>query len=143
MLRREAAAVLAIDRLCYETPWLASELEAIRESRDAWLYVAEAGKAEAVVGYMAVERRRNTLHLLRLGVAPPWRRQGIGGQLAAKLISLLSVRDPSLAIACVDERQTSGHKFLSACEWTATGVEPAYFVDGDERRDAYRFVFEV
>jgi ribosomal-protein-alanine N-acetyltransferase len=95
--------------------------------------VAECG--EKVVGFMIYELHKAKLHILNFAVHADWRRQSVGGQMVAKLISKLSSHRRTRITLEVRESNLAAQVFFSKQGFRAVRVLRAFYEDSGE--DAY------
>jgi len=83
MRHADLAAVLAIERNAFPTPWTAAFFEKELSTPFARLVVAITphGWQEQVVGYTCRWRVTDEVHLLNVAVHPAWRGRGVGRRL--------------------------------------------------------------
>ena len=95
----EAGEAAALEALCFSDPWSRESLAAgIAEGRLLCLLVRRAGRP---AGYCAAELVLDEGELLRICVAEPYRREGIGRQL----LEALFARCPQTASWYLEVRQ--------------------------------------
>jgi [ribosomal protein S18]-alanine N-acetyltransferase len=123
MIRRDVASVLAIEEQGTREPWSEETLLEALRAGDTIGMVAEDGE-DRIVGHMVYTLHKKRLELVRLVVAPEFRRRGVGRQLVAKLLGKLdSHRRPKL-VAHVDERDLDVCLLFRECGLIArTGPE--------------------
>lgn len=85
MVPEDVPAVMAIDRLCFRTPW--SETAYRREIDNAASYYLVARLNGRVVGYAGAWLVADEMHITTLGVDPQHRRRGIGERLLAAMLT--------------------------------------------------------
>src|SRR5436190_19278329 len=100
--------------------------------------VAEHG--EKVVGFMIYELHKSKLHILNFAVHPQWRRQCVGSQMVAKLISKLSSHRRTRITLEVRETNLPAQLFFSKQEFRAVRVLRAFY--GDSGEDAFLMQYQ-
>jgi len=88
MIRRDMPEVLDIEGESFEFPWLEDDFIRCLRQRNCIGMVAEHD--DRVVGFMIYELHKTRLHILNFAVGDSFRQQGVGRQMASKLISKLS-----------------------------------------------------
>lgn len=139
MVRRDMPQVMEIEREAFEFAWSDDEFLQCLKHRDCIGMVAEIDGR--IAGFMLYGLHQTTLHLLNFAVSKSHRRQGIGSQMVAKLVSKLSQQRREAITTEVRERNLAAQMFFRSCGFVATEVIHGHYVDTDE--DAYRFVFEL
>jgi len=137
MIRRDMPSVLAIERHCFEFPWLEEDFIRCLRQRNCIGMVAEAG--ERIVGFMVYELHKNRLHILNFAVHEQLRRRGIGGQMAKKLITKLSHERRSRIMLEIRETNLAAQLFFRSLGFRAVSVLRDFYEDTPE--DAYLMQF--
>ena len=130
MIRRDMPEVLAIEHASSEFPWCEEEFLRVLRQRNCIGMVAEYG--ERVVGFMIYELHKNKLHILNFAVHPTWRRQGVGAQMVAKLISKLSSHRRTRITLEVRETNLTAQLFFRRQEFKAVRVLRGFYEDSGE-----------
>jgi ribosomal-protein-alanine N-acetyltransferase len=133
MIRRDMPSVLAIERNCFEFPWLEEDFIRCLRQRNCIGMVAEAG--ERIVGFMVYELHKHRLHILNFAVHEELRRRGIGSQMAKKLITKLSQDRRSRIMLEIRETNLPAQLFFRSLGFRAVSVLREFYEDTPE--DAY------
>jgi [ribosomal protein S18]-alanine N-acetyltransferase len=133
MIRRDFAEVLAIENEGFEFPWSEEDFIHCLRQRNCIGMIAEID--DAVAGFMIYELHARRLHVLNFAVAARFRRQGVGGQLIAKLVSKLSQQRRSRILLEVRETNLAAQLFFRAAGFKAVSVLRDFYHDTPE--DAY------
>jgi len=133
MIRRDMPEVLDVERMSFEFPWFEEDFIRCLRQRNCIGMVAEHG--EQVVGFMIYELHKTRLHILNFAVADSVRRQGVGLQMANKLISKLSSQRRTRITLEVRETNLPAQMFFKTLDFRATTVLRSYYEDSPE--DAY------
>lgn len=133
MIRRDLADVLQIESEAFEFPWSEEEFVRCLRQRNCIGMVAEF--EDRVVGYMIYELHKNRLHILNFAVSPTFRRRGIGGRMAAKLVAKLTSQRRSRILLEVRETNLAAQLFFRKQGFRAVSVLRDYYEDTTE--DAY------
>ena len=133
MIRRDMPEVLAIEHAGFDFPWCEEEFLRVLRQRNCIGMVAEAG--EQVVGFMVYELHKNKLNVLDFATHPAYRRQGVGGQMVAKLVGKLSSHRRTKILLNVRETNLRGQVFFRSLGFRALEVVREHY--GDTGEDAY------
>lgn len=133
MIRRDMPEVLEIEGASFEFPWSEEDFIRCLRQRNCIGMVAEHN--DRVVGFMIYELHKNQLHILNFAVRPELRRQGIGSQMAQKLVGKLSHQRRNKIMLEVRETNLSAQLFFRDTGFRAVSVLRDYYDDTTE--DAY------
>jgi [ribosomal protein S18]-alanine N-acetyltransferase len=137
MIQRDLPEILHIERCGFRYPRTEEQfLNYLRESNHICM-ISE--NSDRVIGFMLYGLHRTHIALESLAVDHDFRRQGVGRQMADKLIAKLSAHRRSSIKAMVRETALEAQCFWRAVGFLALGVEGEYFRDSGE--DGYRFEF--
>jgi ribosomal-protein-alanine N-acetyltransferase len=139
MIRRDMPEVLQAEQESFEHPWSEEDFLHCLRQRNCIGMVAEQG--DRVIGYMIYELHKSKLHILNLAVHPEWRRQCVGMQMAAKLVSKLSSHRRTRITLEVRESNLAAQVFFRQQGFLATRVLRAYYDDTGE--DAYQMEYRL
>lgn len=137
MTHRDMAEVLAIEHESFEFPWFDEDFRRCLRQNNCIGMVAEYDGQ--VVGYMVYELHKTRIHLLNFAVREDCRRQGVGSQMASKLISKLRPQRRRRIVLEVRETNLPAQLFFRANGFRAVTVLRNYFCDTTE--DAYLMQF--
>jgi len=133
MIRRDMPEILRIEGQSFEFPW--DEEDFIRALRQRNCIGMVAEHDDRVVGFMIYELQKTRLHILNFAVSVDYRRQGVGEQMAGKLISKLSAQRRNRIVLEVRERNLPAQLFFRDGGFRAVSVLRDYYEDSPE--DAY------
>jgi ribosomal-protein-alanine N-acetyltransferase len=139
MIRRDMPEVLGVEHASFEFPWCEEEFLRVLRQRNCIGMVAEQG--ERVVGYMVYELHRNRIHVLNFATHPEYRRQGVGRQMVAKLVSKLSTQRRNRIALHVRETNLTAQYFYKVMGFRAVEVVREHFTDTGE--DAYGMLYHL
>jgi [ribosomal protein S18]-alanine N-acetyltransferase len=139
MIRRDMPEVLQAEQESFDHPWSEEDFLHCLRQRNCIGMVAEQG--DRVIGYMIYELHKSKLHILNLAVHPEWRRQCVGAQMAAKLVSKLSSHRRTRITLEVRESNLGAQMFFRTQGFLATRVLRAYYDDTGE--DAYQMEYSL
>src|SRR5262249_46387330 len=139
MIRRDMPEVLQIEQESFEFAWTEEDFLRCLRQRNCIGMVAE--QADKVVGFMIYELHKAKLHILNFAVQPGLRRQGVGSQMIAKLISKLSSHRRTRITLAVRETNLPAQLFFRSQEFKAMRVLRAYYEDTGE--DAFLMQYSL
>ena len=139
MIRRDMPEVLAIEAESFEFPWLEDDFIRCLKQRNCASMIAEYD--DRVVGFMIYELNKTRLHLLNLAVAFDKRRQGVGTQIIAELISKFSMQRRTRIMLEVRETNLPAQLFFRANGFRAVSVLRGFYEDTIE--DAYLMQYKL
>jgi len=137
MIRNDMKSVINIENLSFEYPWSEREFIQLLRQRDCIGWVAESDGN--VVGFMLYELLPKQIRLLSIAVHPDFRRNLIGSEMVAKLISKLNSMRRSNVVCNIRETSLSSQLFFRSLGFRAVKIEKAFYPDSNE--DAYVFKF--
>lgn len=112
--RYDDAAILEMDQEENYEPFVTgSDLAAFSTMPGATVWVAE--REHTVVGFVCTLTQKKQSRIIKLIVAPYWRRKGVGRQLVAHLIERLGINQVSTLMATVSEEQLGAQLFFGCC----------------------------
>ncbi|MFP6658658.1 MAG: ribosomal protein S18-alanine N-acetyltransferase [Pirellulales bacterium] len=138
MIRRDMSEVLEIENASFEFPWFEEDFIRCLRQRNCIGMVAEYD--EHVVGFMIYELHKSRLHILNFAVHPDCRRQDVGGQMIAKLVSKLSHQRRNRITLEVRETNLEAQLFFRDHNFRATLVLHNFYDDTPE--DAYLMEYQ-
>ena len=137
MLRRDHNSVLQIETESFADPWDSSELVAHLMRSDTIGLVSE--HHEMIRGYVVYSLSPKVYRIQRLAVGTLWRRQGVAGQMLARLEDKLQEIARRTAIEIdVPERNLPMQLLLRSRGYVATEV-----IDDSLGDASYRFRFSA
>lgn len=139
MIRRDMPEVLQAEQESFEYAWTEEDFLRCLRQRNCIGMVAERG--EKVVGFMIYELHKSKLHILNFAVCPSGRRNGIGSQMVAKLVSKLSSHRRTRITLEVRETNLAAQLFFRSQGFRALRVLRAYYEDSGE--DAFLMQYQL
>lgn len=127
MIRRDLPRCGDISFACFRPPLTVQQIEDLVAQRDCIGMVAEVGVEGRVAGFMVYRLLPESLELLAIGVAPEYRRQGVGAAMLSHIVGKLrgtANRRRKLVWLLVGERTLGAQLWLRACGFRATRVVP-------------------
>lgn len=133
LIRRDMTDVLRIERDSFEFSWAEEDFLKCLRQRNCIGMVAEVDSQ--IVGFMIYELHKSKLSVLNFAVDPEWRRQGIGTEMAQKLVDKLSQQRRNEIILEVRESNLSAQLFFREQGFRAINIIRNHYDDTTE--DAY------
>ena len=139
MIRRDLAAVLAIEGQSFSLPWSGEDFIRCLRQRNCIGMVAEDGR-NSTLGFMIYELHKHRLRVVNFAVGEGYRGQGIGRAMIGKLIGKLSDRRHTISLE-VGEWNLAAHLFFASQGFRATSVQRDFYDNSPD--EAYRFEYRV
>ena len=133
MIRRDMPEILEIESQSFEFPWCEEDFIRCLRQRNCIGMVAE--RDERIIGFMIYELHKTRLHILNFAVHDEFRRKGVGGQMAQKLIGKLSHQRRTRILLEIRETNLDAQLFFRSCGFRAVSVLRDFYEDTTE--DAY------
>ena len=141
MIRRDLPTVLAIERAAFgPTAWSETEFLQCLRIRNCIGMVAEDCRGE-VVGFMVYCLHGDHLEVINFAVDAGHRRQGVGSQMADKLVSKLSGHRRTAVTLVTRESNLASKLFWKACGFRCEGVASGWYEATGE--DGYEFAYRL
>jgi ribosomal-protein-alanine N-acetyltransferase len=135
---RDYDLLTAIDAHSFEEYWTKDDFK--REIKKQSVVCRLAEDAGATRGFVLYELYLHRIHIIRIGVHPKYRKQGIGSALLADVAGRLS-EDRNLLAAEVRESNLPLQLFLSSEGYNAVEVMRNYYADTGE--DCFVFHYRL
>ncbi len=130
LVRRDLPEILQIEGRSFQFAWMEEDFLCCLRQRNCIGMVANYdGK---IVGFMIYEMHGAKFHILNFAVHPDWRRQCVGSQMVAKLVSKLSGHRRSRITLELRETNLIAQLFFSRQEFRAVNVLRNYYEDSGE-----------
>jgi ribosomal-protein-alanine N-acetyltransferase len=131
MTLNDLAAVHAIERASFSTPWpddaYRSELQT---NRLASYLVARAG--DEVVGFAGIWLMVDEAHITTFAIHPEWRRRGIGERLLVAVLDVALARGAREATLEVRLSNVAARRLYEKYGFRPVGLRPRYYTDNGE-----------
>jgi ribosomal-protein-alanine N-acetyltransferase len=124
--------VMAIERLCFPTPWPRQIFEMELKSKRSFKCVSRIGGV--VAGYIIGWMIHDEGHILNVAVHPDFRRMGIGDSLMRECLDHFSEKGAKYAILEVRRTNTGAQKLYEKLGFKPIGIRRGYY--GDTGEDA-------
>lgn len=123
--------VLAIENLCYSTPWSLNSFKHEIENKDTILKVAVFN--DRIAGYVCIRTILYVTHLMNITVLPELRHKGVGQLLLKNAIEDLQRLKPGTKLTLeVRKSNTSAIKLYEKFGFHVTGQRKNYYQKPDD-----------
>lgn len=134
MQDEDIAAVVAVERRCYDFPWTAAIFsDCLRVGYCCW--VLDEGRALAGHGIMSVAAGES--HILNICVAPATRRQGHARALMCHLLQIASHHGARIAYLEVRPSNVPALRLYDSLGFRHVGTRTGYYPASSGREDAH------
>src|SRR3989454_12850965 len=106
----DVADVVAIERATFSDPWSANDFEECIASGVPFLVAEQRG---AVLGYAIAHWAADEAEILNVGVAPAYRRQGVGRALVERMLAAL--HDHGARVVYLEVRRSEERRVGKEC----------------------------
>jgi [ribosomal protein S18]-alanine N-acetyltransferase len=141
MIRNDLERVIEIEKSSFEYPWTRQDFVLALGNRNCCGNVYEIG--DEVVGYMIYVLENKALQLINLAVEEKYRRNGIGGEMIAKLVGKLPYQKRERIIAEVRESNLEAQCFLRSMDFRAIAILPKWYEETDETAYGFEYICKV
>lgn len=131
----ELAPILAIEQRSFSWPWGRPSFEGELSCRHACNFVvksSENGIVDQVVAYAFLRLAADELHILKIAVAPAWRRKGIATRLTEQCLKLGVERGAAAAHLEVRPSNTAAIELYEKLGFDVIGRRHNYYADSKE-----------
>jgi [ribosomal protein S18]-alanine N-acetyltransferase len=122
--------VMAVDRLCFRSPWSENAYRSELKNSVAFYLVARCDGA--IVGFGGAWLVMDEAHITTLGVHPEYRGRGIGERLFAEILAEAIRRGVERASLEVRESNESARRLYEKYGFAPVARRRAYYSDNDE-----------
>ena len=138
IIRRDMDEVMRIEKDSFQFPWTEEEFLCCLRQRNMIGTVAEID--DRIVGFMIYELHKSMLRVVNFAVAPECRRNGIGTQMAQRLIDKLEQQRRHTIELVVRETNVAAQLFFGSQGFRVTEQLRRHYEDTNE--DAYVMQFQ-
>ncbi|MFZ0243927.1 MAG: ribosomal protein S18-alanine N-acetyltransferase [Desulfobacterales bacterium] len=124
--------IITIEMASFEQPWLPMSFYDELSSRDALDVVALHPRSGQILGYACMRLVLDEINLLKIAVAPYWRRQNVGTRLLDSCLRLAHQKGAQTAYLEVRRSNWTARNFYWKLGFRITGTRPAYYLDTGE-----------
>ncbi len=140
-----ACDILDLDRLieletsCFTLAWSKNSLRLDLLFNPAARYWAATTDRGEILGYISCWLTGKEAEIIKLAVAPAWRRQGIGSKLLSHLMQFLQATTVTELFLDVREYNKAALALYRKLGFQAVGRRPAYYQDNGEAAIIMRY----
>jgi ribosomal-protein-alanine N-acetyltransferase len=124
--------IIAIEKTSFQQPWQRVSFLNELSCRDALDVVALDPLGRRILAYAISRVTRDEIHLLKIAVAPPWRRRGIATRLLDFCFGLAQRRNARKVYLEVRRSNVSALNLYSKIGFQIIGTRPKYYTDTGE-----------
>ncbi len=140
MAPEHIAALAALEKRCFSTPWTAEGLrEELDNPQSRFLVAVDGGEA---VGYIGVQEICGTAYVTNVAVLPAYRRRGIGRALLEAAVSGAKSRSCESITLEVRESNAPAVALYTQCGFALVGKRRAFYREPAEDARIYTRFFE-
>jgi len=122
--------VLELERRAFRNPWGILAFENELACRQAYCYVLKTDPGE-VIAYICFRLIANELHVLKIAVNEPYRRQGVARQLLCHCLDRMPAAVDFVFLE-VRPSNTAALRLYQKLGFTVRGRRPGYYTDTEE-----------
>ncbi|OLB16850.1 MAG: ribosomal-protein-alanine N-acetyltransferase [Gemmatimonadetes bacterium 13_2_20CM_70_9] len=120
----DVADVVAIERATFSDPWSANDFEECIASGVPFLVAEQRG---AVLGYAIAHWGADEAEILNVGVAPAYRRQGVGRALVERMLAALHDHGARVVYLEVRESNVIARRLYESLGFTEVARRACYY----------------
>ena len=124
--------IVSIEKESFRQPWQRISFSNERACKDAIDIVVLEPSHGQIIAYACLRLILEDLHLLRIAVAPKWRRQGIAAWLLNICFRKASARGAKTAYLEVRQFNTSAKNLYLKLGFQIIATRPRYYIDTEE-----------
>ncbi len=131
----ELAPILAIEQRSFRRPWGRLSFEGELTCRNACNLIVKSSEndvGEQVMAYAFLRLAADELHILKIAVAPAWRREGIATRLAERCLKMGAGRGATSAYLEVRPSNTPAVGLYQKLGFDVIGRRHNYYADSKE-----------
>ena len=133
MVLADLAAVLAVERAAYFSPWAESHFrDSLRQAHECWVLVA----GEAFLGHGILSAVAHEGELLNLCIAPEAQGQGLGAHLLSHLLDRARARDCDEVFLEVRDSNGPARRLYRRAGFREIGRRRGYYPGPEGAEDA-------
>ena len=124
--------IIAIEKTSFQQPWQRISFLNELSCRDALDVVVLDPPGGQILAYACLRLTLDEIHLLKIAVAPRWRRRGIATWLLDSCLGLAQRRNARKAYLEVRRSNVSAIDFYDKVGFQIIGTRPKYYTDTGE-----------
>lgn len=127
LIRRDLENVIGIDKASFNDNWPEDEFLNQLRKRNCVGMVVE-GDDDSILGFMIYELQNDTVHLVRLAVAPDQRRRTVGTQMLNRLKDKLSQQRRTRLEIWLDEHNLNAQLFFRSGDFRCADIDDGMYL---------------
>jgi ribosomal-protein-alanine N-acetyltransferase len=124
--------IIAIEKASFQQPWQRISFLDELSCRDALDVVALESLGRQILAYACLRLTLDEIHLLKIAVAPRWRRRGVATGLLDYCFGLAQRRDARKVYLEVRRSNGSAIELYNKIGFQIIGTRPKYYTDTGE-----------
>ncbi|MFZ0134916.1 MAG: ribosomal protein S18-alanine N-acetyltransferase [Desulfobacterales bacterium] len=124
--------IITIEMASFKQPWLPMSFYDELSSTDALDIVALHPRGRQVLGYACMRLVLDEINLLKIAVAPYWRRKNVGTRLLDNCLRLAHQKGAKKAYLEVRRSNWAARNFYWKFGFRLVGTRPGYYLDTGE-----------
>jgi ribosomal-protein-alanine N-acetyltransferase len=129
---RHIDGIVAIENTCFKQPWQRISFFSEIYSRDSLGKVVLYPSQETIIAYAILRLNFNDLHLLRVAVAPSWRRKGIAVWLLKECFKTAIHMGANIVYLELRQSNISAKNLYLKLGFQIIARRPKYYMDTGE-----------
>jgi len=131
LTERHLDQVIAIENASFKYPWKRASFLSELKVEDAAAHVVMCGQQQ-VIAYACLRRVLSELHVLKIAVAPPWRRRGVATWLMDRCFLLARLKGVRIVYLEVRPSNEAARAFYVKLGFKIIGTRLKYYADTGE-----------
>jgi len=124
-------SIAAIEGASFAQPWRPSAIMAELQVAESWHHIARMPAADkehaAVAGYILVRFLTDEMHIMKLAVAPAWRKRGMAAALLEAAQQEALRRGAVVVLLEVRPSNRAAIRFYRKAGFQTIGIRPKYY----------------
>lgn len=135
-----AAVLASLHAGCFDDPWSEAEMAGLLAIPGTRAIIATTETDDTPMAFAVIRTVADESEIITLGVAPPWRRRGVGCTLLGYCQNLAMRDGARRMILEVAENNRAALALYEVAGYNAVGHRPDYYRNRDGRRQSARIL---